>query len=309
MSDTLPKRKYILAGGSGFLGTALARILLARGDEPVILTRNPAHWRGPGRAVAWDGKTAGPWAAELDGAAAIINLTGRTVDCRKTPANKRVILESRVNSVHALAAAWAQVKNPPKVWIQSATAHIHGDTADELIDESSPIGTGFAPEVGMAWEKSLADAALPGCRQVVLRISFVLGATGGALPVLARLTRLFMGGTLGSGRQYFSWLHVDDLNAIILRALDDDTMSGVYVTTAPGPVTNRDFMAELRRALHRPFGLPTPEPLLRIGAWFLRTDPELPLLGRRLVPTRLMREGFVFKHPALLEALRDLLGK
>lgn len=300
----------ILAGGSGFLGTSLADTLAARGQPVVILTRGAEKTTHGGlvRHVHWDAKTAGPWAQELDGAKAIVNLVGRTVDCRKTPENKRVIMASRVDSVRALAAGWAQVKNPPKVWVQSATAHIYGDTGDEILDESSPCGSGFAPEVGTAWEAELAKAQLPGCRQVVLRISFVLGRNGGALKTLAGITRCFLGGTIGHGKQYISWLHEDDLSALILRALDDATMQGVYIATAPEPVTNRDFMAQLRLALHRPFGLPTPKPLLYVGAWFLRTDPELPLLGRRLMPTRLQKEGFVFKHPSLPEALKDLLG-
>lgn len=301
----------ILAGGSGFLGTSLADALVARGHAVVILTRGAERATHGGRVrhVHWDAKTAGPWAQVLDGAGAIVNLVGRTVDCRKTPENKRVILASRVDSVRALAAAWAEVKNPPKVWIQSATAHIYGDTWDEVLDESSPIGAGFAPDVGTAWEAELAKAKLPGCRRVVLRISFVLGRNGGALKTMAGITRCFLGGTIGSGRQYISWLHEDDLHAIILRALDDDAMQGIYVATAPEPATNRDFMALLRRTLHRPWSPPTPEPLLRIGAWFLRTDPELPLLGRRLMPTRLIKEGFAFKHPALPEALKDLLAR
>ncbi len=299
--------KIIIAGGSGFLGTALAEDLVKRDCEVIILTRGAARQEGKVRFVHWDGQTLGPWADELEGASAIINTVGRTVDCRKTPANKRVILESRVHSIEALAAAWAQVKNPPKVWVQFATAHIYGDTGDEILDESSPFGTGFAPMVGQAWEGAFAKANLPDCRRVVLRISFVLGNGGGALPVLARLARCCLGGTIGSGKQYMSWLHVDDLNAMILRALDDDRMSGAYIATAPGAVPNRDFMAKLRLACHRPCGLPTPKPLLYLGAWLLRTDPELPLLGRRLMPTRLLKEGFVFKHPTLLKALRDLL--
>lgn len=300
--------KIIIAGGSGFLGAALTDVLVNRGHEVVILTRGADHQAGPVCHVHWDGATLGSWAQQLEGAQAVINLVGRTVDCRKTPANKRDILESRIHSVQALAAGWASVQHPPLIWIQSATAHIYGDTHDEILDEDSPIGTGFAPMVGTAWEAELASARLPGCRQMVLRISFVLGRDGGALKTMAGLTRWGLGGTLGSGRQYISWLHVDDLTAVILRALDDARMSGVYVVTAPEPVTNADFMAELRRVLHRPWSPLVPAPMLRLGALFLRTDPELALLGRRLVPTRLLNEGFVFTHPALPGALRDLLA-
>jgi uncharacterized protein (TIGR01777 family) len=192
------------------------------------------------------------------------------------------------------------------VWVQTGTAHIYGDTGDEILEESAPIGKGFAPQVGVAWEKALAEADVPGCRKVVTRISFVLGRHGGALGTLARLTRWFLGGTTGSGRQYISWIHQADLNAIFLRALERPDMSGIYVATAPNPVTNRQFMRELRAALHRPWSPPVPEPMVRLGAWLMRTDPELALLGRRCVPARLLSEGFTFRFPTLPEALRDL---
>ncbi|MGF1633880.1 MAG: epimerase [Phycisphaerae bacterium] len=327
MSTEAPQR-VVLAGGSGFLGTGLATALSREQRfEPVILTRSPrqvggqAGGRAGGRAggpagggfrqVAWDARTPGAWVRELEGAAAVVNLVGRSVDCRKTPANKRLILESRVDSVRALAAGLKQVERPPAVWVQSGTAHIYGDTDDELLDESSPFGTGLAPDVGRAWEAALAEADAPGTRKVVLRISFVLGrdgpAGGGALATLARLTRFGLGGTVGHGRQYISWLHEADLQAMVLRAIDDPSMAGAYVATAPNPVTNRDFMAELRRALSRPWSPPAPAPLVRFGSWLLRTDPELALLGRRCVPTRLMNEGFKFAFPELRGALQDLL--
>jgi len=297
----------ILAGGSGFLGRSLLPDLLPMCDKVIVLTRGGDRTDGRVRYAHWDARTPGDWAKHLDGASAIINLVGRTVDCRKSPANKKVILESRVDSVNALAAAWKSVATPPRVWIQSATAHIYGDTGDEVLDESSPIGTGFAPTVGTAWEAALNDADLPGVRKVILRISFVLGRNGGALATLARLARLGLGGTTGSGRQYMSWIHTADLNAIILRALTDATMAGVYIATAPTPVTNVDFMHTLRQAVHRPWSPPVPAPFVRVGAWLMRTDPELALLGRRLVPTRLTNEGFRFRFAELQPALCDLL--
>ncbi len=171
-----------------------------------------------------------------------MNYVGRTVDCRKTPQNKRTILESRVDSVRALAAAYARCDAPPPVWVQSATAHIYGDTGDEILDESSPIGTGFAPRRRHGLGTALAEADLPGCRRVVLRISFVLGRGGGALTTLARLAKFRLGGTVGTGRQYMSWIHVEDLNAIVRRAITDDSVHGVYVVTSPHPVPNREFM-------------------------------------------------------------------
>jgi uncharacterized protein (TIGR01777 family) len=307
MASGNPLKRVIIAGGSGFLGQSLASALSAHVEEIVVLTRGPSRQSGRLRHVNWDARTVGPWVPELNDADALVNLVGRTVDCRKTPANKKVILQSRVDSVKALAAAWQQCERPPGTWIQAATAHIYGDTADEVLDESSPIGSGFAPEVGLAWEATLNHADLPGCRRVVLRISFVLGRNGGPLTVLSRLARLGLGGTVGSGRQYMSWLHQDDLNRIILRALTDPSMHGIYVASAPHPVTNSQFMAELRRAVRRPWSPPVPGPMVRLGAWLMRTDPDLALLGRRVLPTRLMNERFEFRFATLPGALKDLL--
>src|SRR5690349_20647892 len=145
--------RVILAGGSGFIGTALAPVLVANGYDVTVLTRGAGRVEGAVRYVSWDARSAGAWAAELDGAAAVVNLVGRSVDCRKTEANRRIILESRVDSVRALGEAWRACARPPAVWVQTSTAHIYGDTADEVLDESSPIGVGFAPQVGLAWER------------------------------------------------------------------------------------------------------------------------------------------------------------
>ncbi len=310
-NETKQFEKLVIAGGSGFLGQSLLQELRGKYRQVVVLTRREPRGDGNVRFVHWDAKTPGAWCDALKGTDAVVNYVGRTVDCRKTAANKRAILESRVNSVMALAAAFEQIGHQPRVWVQSATAHIYGDTADEILDESSPIGTGFAPQVGVAWEAALAKAMdhLPTCRFVTLRISFVLGRDGGALKTLARLARFGLGGTVGHGRQYMSWIHEADLNALVVRAITDERMSGMYIATAPEPRTNRDFMRLLRKTVRRPWVPPTPALFVRIGAVFLRTDPELALLGRRIVPTRLMREGFTFEHPSLEDALKDLLTK
>ncbi len=301
-------KRLVIAGGSGFLGSGLIRHLSAVAQSAVVLTRGPARDVGSVRFVAWDAKTIGPWEEELEGASAIVNVVGRSVDCRKTTANKAAILDSRVDSVNVLGQAVKRCSSPPPVWIQSGTAHIYGDTDDQILDESSLVGTGFAPQVGLAWEAALAELALPSVRTVVLRISFVLGRDGGALATLSRLARLGLGGRIGTGRQFISWIHETDLHRIIHRAIVDDSMRGAYVVTAPNPVPNRDFMRLLRRAVHRPWSPPVPAVLVRIGSVILRTDPELALLGRRCVPTRLMHEGFTFQFPNLEGALADLLG-
>lgn len=301
-------KRVVIAGGSGFLGQELIGELKPDFPEIVVLTRGPDRTDGNVRYIHWDAKTLSDWAKYIDGADAIVNLVGRTVNCRKTAYNKKVILDSRVDSVKVLADAAKQAANPPKTWIQSATAHIYGDTGDEVLDESSAIGTGFAPMVGTAWEKALADNVPAGIRTVVLRISFVLGRKGGALQTLAGLTRWGLGGRTGTGRQWMSWIHVADLNTLIRRAITDDAMSGVYVVTSPGPVTNDEFMRTLRQTMHRAWSPPVPKPMLYLGAVILRTDPELALYGRRLLPTRMTREGFTFRFPRLDTALADLLG-
>jgi hypothetical protein len=301
--------RIMIAGGSGFIGTALTPRLLDAGYDVTVLTRGPSRQAGRVRHAQWDGRSPGAWAAELDGAAGIVNLVGRSVDCRKTAANRKVILESRVDSVRALGAACRQVSQPPPVWVQAGTAHIYGDPpGDQIVTDDSPLGTGFAPDVGRAWEGALRESAPPGCRTVVLRISFVLGRHGGPLRTLAGLAKWFLGGAAGSGRQWISWIHEEDLIAIILRALSDPAMSGPYLTTAPEPVTNAEFMRELRQELGRPWSPPVPSPIVRLGAWMMRTDPELALLGRRCVPAKLLAAGMTFQFPSLGAALADLLS-
>ncbi|HQY89149.1 MAG TPA: TIGR01777 family oxidoreductase, partial [Tepidisphaeraceae bacterium] len=253
MSDITQPKRIVLAGGRGFMGRALTDALVARGDDVVILTRSPSNQtRERVREIAWDARSVGSWKNELDGAHAIVNLVGRTVDCRKTPANRKVILESRVNSVNALGAAIGQVQNPPQIWVQTGTAHIFGDSETEIFTDGSPTGEGFAPDVGRAWEAAFDSVDFPNLRKVNLRISFVLGRDGGALKTLATLARFGLGGTVGSGRQWMSWIHMADMVQIFLRAIDDSTMNGTYVITSPNPVDNKTFMRELRRAVHRP---------------------------------------------------------
>ena len=306
--------RVILAGGSGFLGRALTDRLLAGGHEVVVLSRSaPPDGRRArdGRAafVRWDGRTVGDWAAQLEGARAVVNLAGKNVNCRYTPDNLREIDESRVDSVKAVAAAINACRDRPKVLVQAGTTAIYGDAGDRVCDEDAPPGEGIPPATATKWEAAFRAHRTPGVRRVLLRISFALGTGGGALPVLARLTRCFLGGAVGNGRQYISWIHEDDLSRLFLWAVGNDSAEGVYNATAPDPVTNAQFMRGLRRALRRPWSPPTPAPLVRVGCFFMRTEPVLALTGRRCVPARLLREGFQFDHPTLPEALRDVLAK
>ncbi|HZW08662.1 MAG TPA: TIGR01777 family oxidoreductase [Phycisphaerales bacterium] len=305
-----PSPHIVIAGGSGFLGTNLAHHLSSRGYPVVVLSRAAPSRAEPWARVAWDGRSVGDWAGSLDGASAIVNLAGRTVDCVKTPDHCDEILRSRVESTLALGRALARVGNPPPVWVQMSTAHIYGDPPEAIIDEDSAFGYGLAPTVGRAWEDAFHQASLPSQRRVILRTTFVLGRDGGALPRMAKLARRGLGGKLGSGRQRVSWIHERDMNRIFERAITDPGMTGAYIATAPAPVTNAEFMRELRRALRRPLGLPAPSVLVRLGApLVMRTDPELALYGRACVPRRLQAEGFTFEFPRLSAALEDLFRK
>jgi uncharacterized protein (TIGR01777 family) len=300
-------KRIVLAGGSGFLGRSLAEELLANGYDAVILTRAERTAYGRVRAVQWDGKTLGEWTREIDGAHAVINLAGRSVNCRYTPENRREIIDSRVDSVKVIGRAIAQCARKPKVLIQSASLAIYGDAGARICDESAPPGTGFSVDVCRLWENAFAAAPTPGTRRVLLRIGFVLGPGGGALSMLANLTRFFLGGAVGTGRQSISWIHQHDLNRLILRAIEDENMVGTYNATGPEPVTNADFMRELRHALHRPWAPPTPACIVRAGTWLLETEAELALSGRKCVPKRLVEQRFEFGFPSLREALDDAL--
>jgi uncharacterized protein len=304
-----PTGRVVIAGGSGFLGMNLGRCLAISGCEVVILSRNPSTHVQPLRQVCWDGRTPGCWARELDGASALVNLAGRTVDCIKTPDHCDEILRSRVEATLALGKAVRTLDRPPPVWVQMGTAHRYGDPPEALCDESSTFGYGLAPFVAEAWEKAYEEAKLPQMRGVVLRTSFVLGKNGGALPRLTKLARWGLGGTVGHGKQGMSWLHERDMNRIFSRAIADKAMHGAYIASAPNPVPNDEFMRELRRSLRMPIGLPSPAWAVRVGALlFLKTDPELALYGRYCVPRRLHQEGFEFNFPNLAAALDDLIG-
>ena len=302
-----PTGRIVIAGGSGFLGTALASHLHDLGCEVVVLSRATGPSNAPWRFEQWDAMSVGPWMEQLNGAAAIVNIAGRTVDCIKTPEHCDEILRSRVEATLVLGEACRAVDRPPPVWVQMSTAHIYGDPPDVSCDETSPFGYGLAPDVGRAWEQAFAESKPDSTRGVVLRTSFVLGRSGGAMKKLSLLTRLGLGGKIGSGKQGMSWIHVHDMNRIFERAIADQSMEGAYIASAPNPVSQRDFMAALRRAVRMPIGLPAFAWMVRIGApLFLRTDPDLALYGRFVVPKRLVNEGFTFEFDEINAAMADL---
>ena len=302
MSD----KRVILAGGSGFLGRALTPDLIRAGYEVIVLTRGPDRESGGVRYVHWDGKTLGPWATLLDGAAAVVNLTGRSVNCRYNAANRREIVESRVDSVRVIGRAIAECRTPPAVWVQCASAAIYGDAGEQPCDEQTPPGVGFSPDTCVTWERAFHETPSPRTRRVLLRIGFALGRDGGALGTLAKLARWFLGGRVGSGRQWMSWLHVKDLSRLVLWCIEREDLEGLFLAVGPNPVRNEQFMRELRRAVHRPWSPPVPAWAVKMGSWLIGTESELALWGRRCVPRRLADTGFEFRFTELREAFEDL---
>jgi uncharacterized protein (TIGR01777 family) len=300
------KRRVVLAGGSGFLGQALRRVLVGKGYDVVILSRGNECDSAGVQQLHWDGQHLGDWWHSLDGASALVNLTGRSVNCRHTPAHRREIMESRVNSVRVLGEALSRCSRPPAVWVQASSLAIYGDPGDRWCDEDSPHADGFSEEVCKRWEGEFEKMHAPSLRRVVMRIGIVLDAENGALPVLARLTRLFLGGRVGHGRQYVSWIHVADLTRLFVEAIERVDIAGVFNATGPNPVTNAEFMRELRRVLHRPWSPPVQVWATRIGAFFMRTEPNLALTGRRCRPKRFLESGFHFEFPELRGALANL---
>ncbi len=301
--------KVVIAGGSGALGRRLCEDLERRGHEVVILTRRVRP--GKHRQVQWDGRTLGAWSAELEGSA-VINLAGELVDRRPTPANVDLLTRSRVEPTRALVAAMATLSAPVPVLVQASTLAIYGDAGEEVLEESTPPADGPPQMAGVAraWEAAVSGAHAE--RIVVLRTGIVLDNDTPALDRLLSLARWGLGGRVGSGRQWISWIHIDDWLAIVREALDPASgaaLEGVVHATGPDPVRNSELMAALRKTVHRPAAPPTPTPLVHLGAMLLRTDPALALTGRRAAPAKLLAGGFRFEHPDLEAALTDLMAR
>jgi uncharacterized protein (TIGR01777 family) len=302
------KKRVVLAGGSGFLGRALAKELLARDYEVVVLTRTPRKQNDGIKEILWDGKNSGEWIQFLDGAEAVVNLAGCNIQCRYTPENLRELKASRVDPILAIAAAMGRVTRPPRVWVQAGAIGFYGDPKNRLCDENSPAGSDTLAGICQPWESAFNSAPAPKTRRVLLRIGFVLGHDGGALPVLAGLAQWFLGGTVGSGKQFISWIHVGDLSRMFIEAIQRDELAGTFNAVGPNPVTNKEFMRELRRVLHRPWCPPAPEWAVKLGSRLMGTEPSLALAGCRVAPKRFLEAGFTFQFPELPGALKNLFG-
>ena len=299
-------KRIIIAGGSGFIGRALSRTLAARGYAVTVLTRTPRPRRDAVLETAWDAVHPGAWTTALDGAEALINLTGKNINCPHTAENLRAITASRVDSVTALATAAGRAGRPPRAWVQASAVGYYGDTGDAICDEAAPAGGDALAQVCRQWEAAFAAAPLPATRRVTLRIGFVLGRDGGALPVLTKLTRCFLGGAAGQGRQFVSWIHLSDLVAMVIAVVENERLSGTFNAVGPQAATNGELMRALRQALHRPWCPPAPALAVKVAARLLGSEPSLALISQRCLPRRFLAEGFKFQFADLSTALGDL---
>jgi uncharacterized protein (TIGR01777 family) len=307
--------KIILAGGSGQVGTILSRAFHQSGHEVVVLSRTPGS--APWRTVQWDAVHPGPWKTTLDGADVVINLAGRSVNCRYGTRNRRLIRDSRVQSTRAIGAAITNAPQPPRVWLQASTATIYAHRFDAPNDEQSGLLGGHEPnlpdtwkfslDVATAWERALNESATPQTRKVLLRSAIIMSPDrGGPFDLLHKLVQLGLGGKAGDGRQRVSWIHEADFVAAIEWLIAHEGISGPVNLAAPHPLPNVEFMRHLRLAAKVPIGLPATRWMLEIGAFLLRTETELILKSRFVIPGRLSNQGFPFQFPEWPEAARDL---
>jgi hypothetical protein len=294
-------KKVVLAGGTGFIGQYLSDQFRRVGYKVVVISRQPQH-------VSWQEPAA--IAEAIEDAELLVNLAGKSVNCRYNARNREEILKSRTETTEILGRAVLSCNNPPPLWLNASTATIYRHAEDRPMTEAaSEIGSGFSVDVATAWERAFFSFDLPRTRQVAMRIAIVLGKHGGVMIPYRNLVKFGLGGIQGSGRQKFSWIHVEDLYGIIRFLQERQDLSGVINCSAPTPVTNRELMQLMRAALGRTIGLPAKRWMLEIGAFFLRTETELILKSRWVVPDRLMQEGYDFRYKKLDHALEAIAGK
>ncbi|WP_199424326.1 epimerase [Actinotalea solisilvae] len=316
--------KIVVPGGTGQVGGLLRRALVADGHEVTVLSRRPERLEDGVRHAVWDGRTLGAWADEVDGADAVVNLAGRSVSCRYTDANLRQMMSSRVDSTRVVGQAIERADAPPRVWLQMSTATIYADArsrGDGLPhDEATGVLGGDEPDVPLYWEYSVriarrweeaqAEADVPGTRRVALRTAMVMTPDrGGVFDYLSWMARLGLGGPVDGGRQHVSWIHGEDFARAVALLLEREDLDGPVILAAPEPVEQRELMRSLRTAWGGRPGLPATRLMAEVGALVLRTDTELLLKSRRVVPRRLLDAGFAFRHPTWHDAAADLAAQ
>jgi len=289
------------------IGSSLTTNLLARGFEVLILSRTPSARTDRAIEVDWDARSMGGWARHLEGATAIVNLVGKSLDCRHTATNRSLIVSSRVDAINALGQACKSASSPPSVWIQVSAVGYYGDAGETLCNEHTPKGSGFIADVVDTCEQNLSDAVSSHTRSVALRLGFVLGRGAAGLERLASLAKWGLGGTVGSGRQYMSWVHMDDVVNAFAWSVEKETIRGIYNVCTPNPDRNKDFMRTLRGVLGAPWSPPVPTPLVRLGAAILGTQADLALDSQRVSSARIVDTGFDFRYANLRLALQDAL--
>ena len=304
------KKKIIIPGGSGFIGKYVANFFLQKGFEVVVLTRSLPSASNKIQYLYWDGETLGDWITSFENATLILNLAGKSVDCRYNSENKKKILNSRIHSTKIIGAAIQKCLNPPKIWMNMSTATIYehtqkGKANDEI---NGIIGDDFSMGVAKAWEAAFESFDIHYTRKIALRTSIVLGKEGGALHHLKPLVQWGLGGKNGSGKQFVSWIHEEDLARMIYWLLENPASKGPYNCASPTPISNANFMKNIRNAMGVPIGLPATKWMIEIGCFFMRTESELVLKSRKVVPKKILEEGFQFKYDKIEAALNHLLS-
>lgn len=301
-------RKLILAGGSGFLGKALSDYFQSSFDDIVILSRKPPLTSGKIRYVVWDGINQGAWVKELNGAELIINLSGRSINCRFNETNKKEILESRIQSTRVIGEAIQSLTHPPKVWINFSASAFYQNAKNGPHDEySQEEGSGFMNEVCKQWEQTFNSFQLKHTRQIIVRISMVLGKSGGVLPTLLPLVKFGLGGSAGSGAQMVSWIHLDDLCKLIEWLYMHPETNGVYHAASPNPVSNKVMMSAMRKAFGMPIGIPAPSAAVKLGAFLIGKEASLVLDSVNIIPRKALSGGFTFQFPFISDSFKNLI--
>lgn len=296
--------KIIIAAGTGFLGKNLEKYFTEKGNEVYILTRNPKRKN----EIHWDAKTLGEWKNLIENSDVVINLTGKSVDCRYTEKNKREIYSSRIESTRVLQKAVDQCINKPKIWLNASSATIYTHSETQLNTEKNGIiGDDFSMNICKSWEKEFFTVKNENVRKVALRTSIVLGNNGGAFPKLKLITKLGLGGKQGRGNQNVSWIHIDDFCRAIEHIIDNKNRDEIINITAPNPLSNEEFMRKLRKEMKIPFGINAPVWQLKIASIFLKTETELLLKSRNVYPEKLIKNGFQFSYPDIESAFKNLI--
>ncbi|HBS12745.1 MAG TPA: TIGR01777 family protein [Flavobacteriaceae bacterium] len=297
-------KTIIIAGGTGFLGQSIEKYFSNLGYEIKILTRKPLKENH----IYWDAQTLNDWTTNIENADVLINLTGKSVDCRYNAKNKKLIYDSRINSTTILGKAVQQCKQPPKLWMNASTATIYRYSLDkEMTELDGEFGNDFSMNIAKSWEKAFSEIDTPNTRKIILRTSIVLGKKAGAFIPLKTLTKLGMGGKQGSGKQKVSFIHELDFVRAVEFLIQNQTLNGAFNITVPKPTNNKHLMKTFRKELGIPFGIPQPEWILKIGSKIIGTEPELVLKSRNVIPQRLLNEGFQFNYPTIEKTIKNLI--